>query len=135
MGTEKLGQRTEIHPRHDKKIAALQEETVGHQGMKMWMPSGIIPEGLNGHDNSWNTGFFAKGKLEKFRQTFYCALAELAQQFAVIEKESAQDSGDGEDILAVGNGIENRFLEVMAELDHFLVVAGGTEPATSATES
>ena len=33
ISTEKLGQRTEIHLRHDKKIAALQVEAVGHQGM------------------------------------------------------------------------------------------------------
>jgi hypothetical protein len=44
-------------------------------------------------------------------------LPGLAQQFAVVEKEFAQNFGNGEDILAVGYGIENRFLEMMAELE------------------
>jgi len=131
MSTEKLSQLTKIHLRHDKKIAALQEETVCHQGVEMGMPAGVISEGLNGHDDSRNTGFLTKGKLEKFRQTLYSTLAELAQQFAVIEKESAQDFGDGEDILAVRNRVKNRFLEVVAELDHLLGMAGGTKPSSS----
>lgn len=50
--------------------------------------------------------FLTKGKLEEFSQTLYSTLAELAQQFPVIEKESAQDYGNGENILTVGNRIE-----------------------------
>ncbi len=126
MSTEKLGQWTEIHLRHNKKIAALQEEAVGHQGMEMGMPSGVISERLNSHNHSRNTGFLAKGKLEEFRQTFCSTLAELAQQFPVVEKESAQDFGNGKNVLTMGDWIKNRFLEVVSELDHFLVVAGGT---------
>ncbi len=131
MSTEKLGQWTEIHLRHDKEIAALQEEAVGHQGMEMGMPSGVISERLNSHNHSRNTGFLAKGKLEEFRQTFCSTLAELAQQFPVVEKESAQDFGNGKNVLTMGNWIKNRFLEVMAELDHLLGMAGGTKPSSS----
>ena len=87
MSTEKLVQWTKIHLRHNEKIAALQKEAVGHQGMEVGMPTGIVTEGLYGHDDSRNTGFLAKGKLEEFRQTFYGTLTELAQQFAVVEKE------------------------------------------------
>ncbi|MDA3832798.1 MAG: hypothetical protein PF495_05320 [Spirochaetales bacterium] len=58
----------------------------------------------------------------------YCVVlcfmvTNLGQEFAVIEKESAQDFGDGENILAVRNSVKNRFLDVVAKLDHFLVVA------------
>ena len=87
------------------------------------MPTGVISERLDSHDDSRNTGFLAKGKLEESRQTFYSTLAELAQQFTVVEKEFAQDFGEKEDILAVRNRVKNSFLEVMAELNHFLVVA------------
>jgi len=134
MGTEKLGQWTEIHLRHDKKIAALQEEAVGHQGMDMGMPSGVVSEGLYGDDDSRNTSFLAKGKLEKFRQTFCSTLVELAQQVSIVEKESAQDFGNGKNVLTMSHWIKNRFLEVVAELDHLLVVAAWTEPPTSTTE-
>jgi hypothetical protein len=87
------------------------------------MPADVISERLNGDDNTWYPRFLSKDEFEKFRQTFCGALAELAQQFAVIEKESAQDFGDGENIFTVGNRIENRLLEVMADLNYFLVVA------------
>jgi hypothetical protein len=36
--------------------------------------------------------------------------------------------------LTVGNRIENRLLEVMAELNHFLVMATWTEPAAPTAE-
>lgn len=134
MSTEKLSQSTEIHLRHDRKIAALQEKAIGHQGMEMGMPTGVISEGLYSDDNTWYPSFLAKGKLGEFPQTFYSTLAELAQQFAVIEKESAQAFGDGEDILTVGNRIENRFLEVMTELNYLLVVATWAEPAAPTAE-
>jgi len=123
MSTKKLGQWTQIRLRHDKEIAAIQEEAVVHQGIEVGMPAGVISKGLDGHDDSRNTDFLAKDKLEELRQTFYGTLTELGQQFAVVEKKSAQDFGDREDILTVGNRIDNRFLEVVAELDHFLVMA------------
>ncbi len=85
MTTEKLGQRAEIHLRHNEKIAALEKEAVGHQGMEAGMPSGVVSEGLNSNSHSRNTGFLAKGKLEEFGQTLYSTLTELAQQFPVIE--------------------------------------------------
>jgi hypothetical protein len=53
-------------------------------------------------------------------------MAELSQQLAVKEKESAQDFEDGEDMLTVGNRIECCFLEMMAELNLLLGMAGGT---------
>jgi hypothetical protein len=36
--------------------------------------------------------------------------------------------------LAVGHGIEYRFLEMMAELDHLLAMATRAEPSSAATE-
>jgi hypothetical protein len=67
MSTEKLSQRTEIWLRHDKKTAALQEETVGHQGMEVGVPTDVIPEVLNCYNNPWNTGSLAKSKPKEFR--------------------------------------------------------------------
>ena len=34
----------------------------------------------------------------------------------------------------MGNRVKNRFLEVMSELDHFFVMATGTEPPSTAAE-
>jgi hypothetical protein len=106
MRTEKLGQRTEIYLRHHKKIAALKKETVGNHRVEAGMPTGVISEGLDCNDDSRNAGFLAKRELKELRQTFYSALAQLAEQFAVVEKNFAQDFGNGENILAVRNEIE-----------------------------
>jgi hypothetical protein len=63
MSTEKLGQRLNIYLHHYKKIAALQEETVGHESMEVRMPEGITPECLNGNYDSRYIGFLDKGYL------------------------------------------------------------------------
>jgi hypothetical protein len=44
MSAEEFGERPDIHLRHHKEIAALQKETVGHQGMEVGMPPGVITE-------------------------------------------------------------------------------------------
>ena len=123
MSTEQFPQGLQIHLRHHKKIAALKEKAISHQDVKVGMPSGIITEALNSYDNTWYPGFITKSEPKEFRQTFYSTLAELAQQFAVIEKEFAQDFRDGANILPVRNRVKNRFLEVVAKLDHVLVMA------------
>jgi hypothetical protein len=51
--------------------------------------------------------------------------------FLTINKESAQNVGDGEDIVTVSNWVKNRFLEVVAELGHLLGMAGGKKPSSS----
>jgi hypothetical protein len=63
--------------------------------------------------------------LEEFRQTFYGALAELAQQFAVVKEEFAQDLRNRENILTMGNRKEYRFLQMMPKLDYLFVMARG----------
>jgi len=42
MSTKQLTQRTQINLWHNEKIAAFQEEAVGHQGMEVGMPTGVI---------------------------------------------------------------------------------------------
>ena len=134
MSTEKPGQRTEIFLRHHKKRAAFKEKAIDHQEMQAGMPSGIITGALNSDDNTWYPGFLTEDEFEKFRQTFHRTLAELARQRTVIGKESAQDFGDGENIVTVGNRVKNRFLEVMTKLDHFLIMARWAEPSAPAAE-
>jgi hypothetical protein len=52
-------------------------------------------------------------------------------RFLTINKESAQNVGDGEDIVTMNNRVRNRFLEAVAELGHLLVMAGGEKPSSS----
>lgn len=101
--------------------------------MKVRVPAGIISESLDGYDNSRNTGFLAKDEFEIFRQAFGCALAELAQQLTIIQKELSQYFGNGENILPMRYGIKDSLFEMMTKLNHFFVIVGWTEPAATAT--
>lgn len=149
MGAEQLPQWPSIDLRHHKEIAAFKKQAIGHQSMKVEMPAGVITNSvlfavkvrvsflayLYGYDNSWDTGFLAKDKFEEFRQNFGSALTELAQQFTIIQKEPSQYLGNGKNILPMRYGIKNRLFEMMAKLNYFFVMTGGTEPASSADES
>ena len=75
------------------------------------MKPGIVAEGLNCHHNSRYSGFLAKSKLEKVFQALRSALAQLTQQFAIVEKISAKYLGNGKDILPMRYGINN--LDIM----------------------
>ena len=131
MSREKFGQGAHIHLRHHKEIAVLQKETVGYQGLEMRMPAGIITEGLDRYNTNRYDAFLAKGKLQKLLQTLWSTLTELTQKFTIVEKELTQDFGNGKYILAVGNRIENRFLEVVAKMNNLFVMAGWVKPATT----
>jgi hypothetical protein len=52
-------------------------------------------------------------------------------RFLTINKESAQNVGDGEGIVTVSNRVKNRFPEMVAELGHLLGMAGGKKPSSS----
>ncbi len=123
MSTKKLGQWMETHPRHDKKIAALEEETVGRQGVKMRVKTGIVTECLYCYYDTWDTMFLSHANPKKLCQTLCRTLTEFAQQFSIIEEELSQDLRNGKNVLTKGDWIKNRFLEVMAELDHLLGMA------------
>ena len=62
-------------------------------------------------------------------------LAKLAEQLPIILEEQPENFRHAENILPVGNRIEDIRLEVRTELYHLLGVTGGAEPATPATES
>jgi len=64
---------------HHQEIATLQKKTVGHQSVEVRMPTDVISKRLDSYDNSWHACLFTKDELEKFRQTFCSAVAELAQ--------------------------------------------------------
>ncbi len=86
------------------------------------MPASIVPESLNGDDDSRNTCLFPQDEPKEFHQIFRRALAGLAQQLTVTKKRTCAGFWGWQNVLTVRNREENRFLEVVAELNHFLVM-------------
>ena len=52
MGSKNFGQWADINLRHNEEIATLMEETMGHQRMKVRVPTSVVSGGLNSDDNS-----------------------------------------------------------------------------------
>ncbi|MEJ2689319.1 MAG: hypothetical protein P8130_05095 [Deltaproteobacteria bacterium] len=105
------------------------EKTIGHQGVEMRVPSGVIAEGLHGHHYAGNAVFALQMLPEEIDQTLVGAEAELARELAVIQKIPAENDRYIEDILPVRFRLQQVFLQMAAELHHFLGVTGGAEPA------
>ena len=99
--------RPNIYPRHYIKVPAIGKELFRHQSMDVQLPFGIVAEGMDGQGNIRNSQLFIEGNLKKTRQTRCCALAQLAEQFAIIEKISAKNFRDAEHILALRDGKKN----------------------------
>ena len=59
--------------------------------MDMRMPSGIVTEDLDGQGDTRNPQLFSKIDPEKAREEQCCTLAQLAEQFTIIEKISTND--------------------------------------------
>jgi hypothetical protein len=85
-------------------------------------PLSRITEGLDGQGDAENPQLFAKGHPKKAREARCRALAQLAEQFAIIEKISANDFRDAEDILKMRDRKKDVVMQMAAELNHLLTM-------------
>ena len=75
-----------------------------------------ITKGLCGNNRSGDgVGLGHRGLQEGF-QAFPGATAKVSQQFAIMKEEAAEDLGDGEHEVPVGDGPEHMTAEPLAEL-------------------
>ena len=90
--------------------------------MDVRIPSGIVAEGLDGQGDAGNPQIFTKGGPKKPREARCRSLAQLPEQFAIIEKKSSYHFRDAEYILAMRDGKEQVVMQMAAELNHLLAV-------------
>jgi hypothetical protein len=72
--------------------------------------------------------------LQEGFQAFPCATAQVSQQFAIMKEEAAEDLGDGEDEVPVGDGPEHMTAEPLAELHGPFLSTAWAEFSLLATE-
>ena len=124
----------------DLVVAEVQEGAVGSEGavgddeVQMGVPVHEAAEGLNGGDDAGDEVRLAEAGAQKVAQRAVGDAAEDAEELAVVEEEGPQAFGDGEDELAVGDGVEEHVLEPVGPDFEPLGVAGGAEDAGLAAE-
>ncbi len=120
--TEELCQRLESNFRHYIKIPGIGEESSRFQSMDVWMPFGIVAEDLDGQGDAGKAELFTKGNSQKARAGRCRILAQLVEQFQIVEKISAKDLRDTQHLLAMRDEEENVVLQMAAQLNHLLAM-------------
>jgi len=95
----------------------------------------ILAKGVYGHNSARDAVGQSNSSLKKFKQALIGAVTQLSKQLSIVLKIYTQDNRDTEDILAMGNRIEDIFLYRVGKLDHLLGMAGRAKPSSLAGES
>jgi hypothetical protein len=110
------------------------EEAVGGQDVKMRVEDEVVAKGVEGGDGSdaalGEVEAGAKGVLKSFDG----GVEENGEELAAFAKNAAQDAGDGEDKLTMGNFVADGGGDPVAGGADAALVAGGAEVSTLAGE-
>jgi hypothetical protein len=94
--TEQLGEAGRIRGRNADKRSVRENKAFRHQTVQMGMKAaGIIAIGLEGSDHAGDRATITGGILEEFLDGGVEALAQQAEQLAVLLEREAQHFGDG----------------------------------------
>ncbi len=106
----------EIDVGHGSQPAVGRKQAIRDDGMQMRMPIRQIAEGLNRHNHPGDRLRLLQGGLEEHFETGIDVLTECAQEAAILSEIDAEHLGDGEDILAMGNGSKQMLGDPFAKL-------------------
>ena len=102
--------------------------------MKMRMkPGGIITVALQGGDHAGEGAAIPGGILEEILDGGVEALAQQAEEPAVVLEAQAQHLGNGDDILADGEIAQDLLVDMLGKEQGALLMAGGTKTPSPAT--
>jgi hypothetical protein len=94
----------------------------------------VVSKRMDYHHEAWNTISKTQLCLENFLKSLLCAVAEVGQHVCVVPEKNPEQGRDAEDVLPMGNWIQNVAAEVLSELDNPLCMTARTEPPTLARE-
>jgi hypothetical protein len=121
---EQLHEGDRIGARDGDKRTIPRNQAVADQTVQMRMkPAGIVTVALQGGDHAGNGAAVAGGILEEILYGGIEALAQQAEQFAVVLEREAQHFGDSDDVLADGEVAKNLLVDVLGKEQGPLLVA------------
>ena len=110
------------------------KESVGGQTMKMRVENEVVAEGVEGGDGSDAALGEVEASAEGVLKGVDGGVEENGEELAAFAEDAAQDAGDGEDELTVGNFVADGGGDPFAGGADAALVAGGAEVAAFAGE-
>ena len=125
---------TEVFGGHAVEAAVGGEESVGGKDVEVGVVDEIVSEGVDGGDGPDVAVGKAEAGAEGVLKGGGGGVEENGEEVAAFAKDAAQDAGEGEDELAVGNFVADRGGDPFAGGADAALVAGGAEVAGLAGE-
>lgn len=125
----------EVFGGHAVEAAIGGEESVGGEDVEVGVEDQIIAEGVDGGDGSEFAIWEVEAGAEDFLEGFGGGFEQEVEEVAALAEDAAQDLGDGEDELAVGDFVADGGGDPIGGLADAALVAGGAEVAAFAGES
>jgi hypothetical protein len=110
------------------------EESVGSEEVEVRVVDQVVAESVNSGDGSDTAVGKAEAGAEGVLEGGGGGVEENGEELAAFAKNAAQDLGDGEDELAVGDFVADGVGDPLAGGADAALVAGGAEVATLASE-
>ena len=124
----------EVFGGHAVEAAVGGEESVGGKDMEVGVEDEVVTEGVEGGDGSDAALREVESGAEGVLEGVDGGVKEKGEEPAAFAKDAAQDTGDGEDELAVGNFVADGGGDPFAGGADAALVAGGAEVAALAGE-
>ena len=125
---------TEVFGGHAVEAAVGGEESVGSEEVEVRVVDQVVAESVNSGDGSDTAVGKAEAGAEGVLEGGGGGVEENGEELAAFAKNAAQDLGDGEDELAVGDFVADGVGDPLAGGADAALVAGGAEVATLAGE-
>ena len=132
--TEEFDGGREIFGGHAVEATVGGEESVGGKDVKMGVKDEVVTKGVEGGDGSDAALREVESGAEGVLEGVDGGVKEKGEEPAAFAKDAAQDTGDGEDELAVGNFVADGGCDPFAGGADAALVAGGAEVAALAGE-
>jgi hypothetical protein len=121
---EQLHEAERIRARNGDKRSSRGNKALGDQTVEMGMKAGgIVTVALQRGDHAWEGAAVPGGILEELLDGGVEALAQQAEQLAVVLETQPQHFGDGYDVLADREVSQNLFVDVLGKEQGSLLMA------------
>jgi len=132
--SEELAQGLRIERGNGEEAAVAVPDRFGHEGVDVRVEVGVGAEGLDGGDEAGDDMAVVEDRDERAMHGLVGGAGEETEEPALSLEQPTQDAGDGEHVMAVGDGGEDLLPELLGEEGRALGLAARAEVAGLAGE-